>query len=436
MPDPGEQAATGGRGPDASDGGGQDGDGPGRSPLIAPTLGSGPTPRSMPSDFRIAVRPATGSDTARAERERGPRRQRMRGFDPTYTDIVDYIVRVTHRVWEDQDIGHIYDTYAPGVFVHDDHGPHWGVERVVEGTLGSVHAFPDTRSQADEVIWAGDDEQGFATSHRYITSGHHLGAWQWGPPTGRPVDLWGIANCVVRENEIVEEWVLYNLCSRFAQTGVDIPEAARRFGDEVYGRRADAGDGEVERLIRGRHPEPYPAASGDRFDVDHFLRGLFHDVYNRRDLSTVDRAYASTARWRGTSDRLADGRQGVKGQARALLATFPDLGLQVDELYWMGNDAEGYRASLRWSAGGTHRGHAMYGDPTGRRVRLWGISQLYVSGGVITEEWSMFNEFDVLAQLLGGQARPLFPVPQSTVPQATMPSPPLPVDPVDPPTQG
>ena len=29
-----------------------------------------------------------------------PRVQSMRGFDPIYTDIVDYIVRCTHRIWD------------------------------------------------------------------------------------------------------------------------------------------------------------------------------------------------------------------------------------------------------------------------------------------------------------------------------------------------
>jgi len=27
-----------------------------------------------------------------------PRRQSLRGFDPVYTDIVDYIIRCTHRI--------------------------------------------------------------------------------------------------------------------------------------------------------------------------------------------------------------------------------------------------------------------------------------------------------------------------------------------------
>lgn len=372
-------------------------------PIQSTTLGDGPSARLMPADFTIAVRPGAGSDTERAGRERGPRRQSMRGFEDTFTDIVDYIVRITHRIWEDQDAGYIYDTYSPGCFVHDDGGPRYGVERVVEATVASLHAFPDTRSWADEVIWAGDDEQGFVTSHRYLTTGHHLGQWRWGPATGRAVNLWGIANCVVRENEIFEEWVLHNTTSRLLHLGIDVRRAAREYGNELARTVADRSVPETQRLVGGRKPEYYPESAGRGFDVEHFVRGLFHNLYNRRDLSAVDRAYAATVRWKGASDRSGHGRGDVRAMARGLLATFPDLGMAVDEVYWMGNEAQGFRVSVRWSATGTHRGYALYGEPTGRRVRLWGIDQLYVAGGVVTEAWSMFNEFDVLAQILADE---------------------------------
>ena len=374
-----------------------------RRSVQSATLGAGPAAREMPADFRIAVRPGTGSDTVRAGHERGPRAQSLRGFEDTYVDIVDYIVRITHRIWEDQDVGYIYDTYAPGCFVYDDSGPHYGVERVVEATLTAVHAFPDTRSWADEVIWAGNDEEGFLTSHRYVTTGHHLGAWRWGPSTGRKVNLWGIANCAVRENEIYEEWVLHNVASRLMQLGIDPAWAAREYGNQLNRVVADRHQGEVQRLAGGRLPELVPASTSRSFDVEHFVRGLWHNLFNRRDLSAVDRAYVATARWRGASDRLGYGRQDVKAMARALLATFPDLGMQVDEVHWMGNEEEGFRVSLRWTAQGTHRGHALYGEPTGRRVHLWGIDQLYVTGGRITEDWQMFNEFDVMAQILSDE---------------------------------
>ncbi|GAA3967594.1 ester cyclase [Actinomadura viridis] len=372
----------------------------------APQAMSAPVRRTMPPDYSIAVRPGNGADDPEGPRH-AARRQSLRGFEDTYTDIVDYIVRITHRIWEDQDVGYIYDTYSPGCRLYDDSGFRYGVEQLVDGTIQSINAFPDCRHYADDVIWAGDDEQGFVTSHRAINIGHHTGPWRWGPPTGRRLETWVIANCVVRENEIYEEWVLYNTAAKLTQLGIDVVEAARIYGNE--GGVAPLGERnitEVERLAGGRRPKPYPAP-GTGFDLEHTVRALFHDTYNRRDLSAIDRAYAPNVRWHGTTNRSGYGRADVRGMARGLLATFPDLGMQVDEVYWMGNENDGFSASVRWTAVGTHRGHGMYGRPTGRRVHLWGISQLYFSGGRIIEEWTLFNEFDVLAQLLRDDPAPL-----------------------------
>ena len=36
------------------------------------------------------------------------RRQPLAGFDADYTDIVDYIVRCTHKIWEEKAVGLIY----------------------------------------------------------------------------------------------------------------------------------------------------------------------------------------------------------------------------------------------------------------------------------------------------------------------------------------
>lgn len=383
--------------------GSHNGEGP-RTSEGPSAVGDGPSTRfTNPGGFEISLPVGRGVDIAGADR--GERRQPMRGFEDTYVDIVDYIVRITHRIWEDQDVGYIYDTYAPGCRVFTDAGMQYGVEAIVESTLLSLHAFPDARHYADDVIWAGDEDTGFATSHRAVNVGHHLGAWRWGPATNRKFQTWVIANCVTRENEIFEEWVLYNTGATLAQLGIDVVAAAREYGNErAYLEHGDLA-AQVDRLIGGRRPTPYPDHDGDGFDVDHTVRSLFHDTYNRRDLSAIDRAYDPNVRWNGPTNRQGVGRGTVRAMARSLLATFPDLGLLVDEVYWQGNPDEGFAVSVRWSAAGTHRGPALYGPPTGRRVSLWGINQLYVRDGRIVEDWCLFNEFDVMAQVHADEPR-------------------------------
>jgi predicted ester cyclase len=371
--------------------------------------GAGAPLRFTPApDFSISVR-ARRSRNLRSAHQ-GERVQQMRGYEETYVDIVDWIIRITDRIWEDQDVGYIYDTYRTGCRVYTDSGPMYHVEPVVEATMQSINAFPDARHIADEVIWAGNEDEGFATSHRAINVGHHLGPWRWGQASGSKIQLWVIANCVSEENQIFEEWVLYNQVARLRQCGVDVIEAARRYGNEGSSLPLTEREiTEVERLAGGRVPVPArePSATGD--DIDGLVRALYHNLYSRRDLSAIDRLYASNVRWHGASDREGYGRADVRAMARGLMATFPDLGLHVDEVYWMGNPAEGFAVSVRWTALGTHRGHGLYGQPTGRRVHLWGMSQLYIVQGRIVEEWALFNEFDVLAQLLSDAPTPTLP---------------------------
>ena len=112
-------------------------------------------------------------------------------------------------------------------------------------------------------------------------------------------------------------------------------------------------------------------------------------------------------RWYGTTNRSGYGRSDVKAMARSLLSTFPDLGCTSTRSTGWATSDEGYRVSVRWTALGTHRGWSLYGEPTGRRVHLWALQQLYIQGGRIVEDWMLFNEFDVLAQILKDEPEPL-----------------------------
>lgn len=64
-----------------------------------------------------------------------PRRQSLRGFDPIYTDIVDYIVRCTHRIWDERDIGLIYTHYTHNAVMYTALGAVYDREAIVRDTI-------------------------------------------------------------------------------------------------------------------------------------------------------------------------------------------------------------------------------------------------------------------------------------------------------------
>jgi predicted ester cyclase len=323
----------------------------------------------------------------------------MRGFEDHYVDIVDYILRITHRIWEEKDIGYIYETYKHNSKVYDDYGLQYGRDKIVADTVHTINAFPDVRLYADEIICAGDDEVGFHTSHRTVIIGHNTGYSRYGPPTGRKVILWCIANCISLENEIFEEWVIYDTAAMVKQLGFDLREKAREFGNQMDWNGLDPRFGEAERLLGQGKPPHIPPKPTEGFDVEDFIRRTYHYVWNWRMLGKVDEAYAPTLRFRGSTDRVYYGRGEYKSFILSILAMFPDLVHQIDDIYWMGNDQDGYLTSVRWSIVGTHRGAGIYGPPTGRRVYMWGISQHHIQHGKIVEEWMLFNEFAVMQQI-------------------------------------
>ncbi len=327
--------------------------------------------------------------------------QSLEGFEACYVDIVDYIIRCTHRIWEEHGVGLIYSHYKHNVSIWTSEGLSHGRERVISGTLQTQAAFPDLRLYGDEVIWAGNDQDGFHTSHRITWVGHNTGHSKYGPPTGRKIVRRGIANCFVKENRIVKEWIARDDLGLVLQLGFDPIELAKRTArKEAVQNLQEEPMGTVERVVgQGPPVELEPPELGDGFDVEEFVRRSYHEIWNWRLLNKIDDYYASTILCHTAANRELYGRGELRGFILSLLAAFPDAALSVDHVYWIGNEENGYRVAVRWTLQGTHTGPGIYGEPTGKRIHVMGISHHEVEGGEFVEEWMIFDEFALLKQL-------------------------------------
>lgn len=364
--------------------------------------------RAMPADFSISLAETGGADAVINLPGRASRRQELLGYEDTFADIVDFILRCTHRIWEEKAIGYLYEHYRSDVTVHSDSGTSYGREPVIAGTTQFLAAFPDLRIVADEIVWCTDGGEGFWTSHRCMLIGHNTGYSQWGPPTGRKIAVRCIADCRSARNQIFDEFVIYNTASMLTQMGYDVralavAERARR---ARAGLLVNAGSGEPQRLLgQGRPFRPLDPRDAP-FSIESFVRATFDEIWNWRLLDRVDASYAPSLRLHGPTDREFYGPGAYKAWVLSLLAMFPDASLTVDNVQWMGNDDEGYLASVRWHLVGTHTGFGFHGAPTGRSVSMWGITHQRIEDGRIVEEWTVDNEFDVLVQLAADRPEP------------------------------
>lgn len=330
------------------------------------------------------------------------RRQNMAGFDPEYADIVDYIVKITHRIWEEKEVGLIYDTYIHNISIWTTEGRIYGRDEVLAGTIRTLAAYPDVRLYADEVIWSGDDQEGYHTSHRIVWVGHNTGYSIYGPPTGRRILRIGIANCLVKENRIVEEWIARDEMAAVRQLGINPLEAAARLAPHAPAQQSSFG--ELERVQGQSVPVRMPPRSEPGFDLEDFLRRAYHEIWDWRLLNKIDAYFAPDFICHTVPARKLTGRGSYKDHLLGLMATFPDAHLSIDHLYWMGSEQSGFKVMVRWNLQGTHRGPGPYGDPTGKRIYLMGISHLVVRNGKISEEWMIYDKFALLKQLVSPTA--------------------------------
>lgn len=321
--------------------------------------------------------------------------QSMRGFDPIYNDIVDYIVRITHRIWEEGDMGYIYDTYLHNVTVHTGYGTGYGVEDVVSGSIAFLAAIPDRRMYAEDVIWTGDDEAGFHTSHLIVNTGTNTGYSPWGAPTGKRVDFLAIANCHAKENRMVEEWLVRDTAALVRQLGFDLWEVAR----EAVVVQAPKIIGETDRLQGQLPPAPYEPQS-NLADIENFVRKLLHDVWNGRHFNLLSECYEADSSLLVPNNLTLRGVANIRAYHLNFLAMFPDGHMTVEHVYWLGNDKDGYRVAVRWRFAGTHERFGWYGKPTNKRVNILGISQLHIQGNKIKKHYMVFDDLAVITQLV------------------------------------
>jgi len=354
---------------------------------------------------KSAIPNVGGRDIAEILAPQGPRRQPMPGFGDEYSDIVDYILRCTHRIWEQKDLGLIATHYAPDIRVHTMTGPVDGVEGVIAGTARTLCAFPDRTLTGEAVIWSTQPEGAYFSSHRITSAATNLGPSEFGPPTGKRISFTTIADCLCRENRIVEEWLVRDYSAMALALGyhprtVAAAQAATDRASE--NGRADWRVAAMNRVADAAGtPFPNGSLPDPHRDPHVFAWDFFDRVVNHRRLAVVRDTYCPAAHWTGPGARRLFGWGEITGWFTALIGSFGDARITVDSTAVV-EAAGGHDIAVRWSLAGTHDGSALYGAPTHQRVYILAVTHWRVTDGRIVEETTIFDEVALLRQMEGG----------------------------------
>ena len=330
----------------------------------------------------------------------GPPRQALEGFEPVYRDIVDYIIRCTHRIWEEKDVGLCRSHYGDDCALHMLAGPAIGVETVTQNTIAALSIYADRVVLGEDVIWSEDAPGEWYSSHRITSQSTHFGDEAGlGAATMRGSGVTTIADCKVIANRIVEEWLVRDNARALWQVGANPRTVARqqaaadREGDQArHDWRAEAiaaVRGQPSVVIPDAHPATLPAAMLQTAFAD--------DLYGQ---AATALSPAAEIRW--PSNRNGYGRGHWIGCAMQLSAMLHDRAYRLEHVAARPLPHGDIAVALRWSLAGFHRGIGVWGAPSGRELLLTGISHYRVRGGAIIEDVTIFDEVAALRQTLGG----------------------------------
>ncbi len=325
----------------------------------------------------------------------------MPGFGE-WRDPVDFIVRHTYDIWDDKGMGKIYQHYKHNALVHTSDGVTYGRDQVIANSITKLAGYPDIKDYIDDVIWAPDGNGGFHTSMRWTWIAHNTGHTIYGPPTGKKVVVWGVANCYVKDNRVVEEWVTYNEISLIRQLGFNVEEVIEQSANKGKSARYETGTyGENVRLNGEFPPKEFGENNGRYSDIEYFVRKSYHDIYNRRMFNLFKENYANDYLYHGPSDRELVGIGDYTQDQLNLFQAFPDLSIEVNDFYYMYDKTrDEYRTATRWTIVGTHDGIGIYGPGTGQHVYITGISHHLIRDGKMVEEWTIYDEMALRRNIL------------------------------------
>ena len=318
----------------------------------------------------------------------------MKGFHKKYIDFPDYILKITKQIWEGKDVESIGEFYTDNIPVRSPFGITYGNKTVIEATYNTLKEFPNRQLLGEDVIWNGNDDIGYHSSHRILSKGTHLGDGFYGKPTGKDIFYRVIADCACKDNQVYDEWIVRDQGAMVRQIGHSPKEFAQIMIDKEGGvANAKKLFDKSEVKPSDYHPEDVRINSaGEKYSK--ILNSVFEEGY---DFSDYNRALSIY--WPG--NRLGHGREDVARFWNSLKNIFTEIKFSIEHVGYLDEPIKNPRASIRWFLEGIHSNDSDdYGKKTNSKLFIMGINHVELNKDGVIREWVLFDEVAIWKQIL------------------------------------
>lgn len=322
----------------------------------------------------------------------------MKGFNAKWKDFPDYIIGITKEIWEDRGVGTLTHYYADDIPVRSPMGVQCGNQAVIASTMATINEFPDRELLGEDVIWSGNEDDGFLSSHRLLTKATHTRDGQFGPATGKHWVVRVIADCAAKNDTIYDEWLIRDYGGIVRQLGID-PRAYAAGLIETEGGPSNA-----------------KAVFTPAIDVQGDYKGTgndnqwgqrYADILTRimdADFTTINRDFDRAVIGEYAGAQTSIGREGCMAFWVGLRSSFPNATFKIHHQIGMDADMLSPRAAIRWSLDGLHEGWGSFGEPTGAAVHVMGMCHAEFGPWGLRREFALYDEIAIWKQILMGAA--------------------------------
>lgn len=313
----------------------------------------------------------------------------MKGFDPRFTDLPDYILKCTAQIWEGRDIAALDWHYGENLIVRTPAGINKGNMAGKANTMAALTEFPDRQLLGEDVIWCGDDQSGFLSSHRIISTATHLGG-AFGPATGRPVTFRTIADTFCRDNRVWDEWLIRDngaIATQLGQTPKTAAQAQIDSGDLVFPLTPNSD-------VVG----PYASAGNDN-EWGQKHAEILNQVMNA-EFAVIENTYDRACHLALPCGVEAHGTAAAKEFYIGLRSALPSATFKIEHQIGRHDQMLSPRSAIRWSLTGKHEGFGRYGAPTGAEVHIMGVSHAEFGPWGLRRETTLIDDIAIWKQIL------------------------------------
>ncbi len=318
----------------------------------------------------------------------------MKGFDEKYKDFPDYILKITKQIWEGKDVNSISEFYSKDIPVRSPFGVTYGNKPVIEATFATLNEFPNRQLLGEEVIWNGNDEEGYHSSHRILSKGTHLGDGFYGKPTKKDIYYRVIADCACKKNQVYDEWIVRDQGAMVRQLGYTPKEFAKQIIQK------EGGETKAKKVfdLSSDMKSEYTPFSFEKDSIGEKYSQILKKIF-LEDYKFTNYARAASIFWPG--NKIGHGREEISKFWNSIKNALKNINFSIEHVGWLEEKGKNSKVSIRWFLNGLHSNNTNeYEQATNKNIFIMGINHAEIVDGNIIREWVLFDEVAIWKQLL------------------------------------